>query len=143
MFLFSFLWTWLVTFVASLSTQPKHCFRRVGAITCAALILLATSGAEAAYVQVYNTIQKGAITFTGNTLALNGNGTAQSGVPGTSSTGGAFIAEGISPLSYFGGFNATFYGLGAVGTTNDWTKNASRAVLNIPVGATEIGRAHV
>ena len=110
--------------------------RHLGVLACAAFMLLASPWADAAYVQVYNTIQKGAITFTGNTLALNGNATAQSGVPGTSSTGGAFIAEGISPLSYFGGFNATFYGAGAVGTTNDWTKNASRAVLNIPVGAT-------
>ncbi len=95
-------------------------------------IMLASLPAEAAYVQVYNTIQKGAVTFTGNTLALNGTLAG----PGTGSTGGAFIAEGISPLSYSGGYNATFYGAGAVGTTSDWTKNASRAFLTIPPGAT-------
>lgn len=112
----------------------SRCLQALQAILL--LCLFALPSANAAYVQVYNTIQKGAITFTGNTLALGGNSTSQSGVPGTSATGGAFIAEDISPTSYFGGFNAAFYGAGAVGTTNDWTKNASRAFLTIPPGAT-------
>ena len=122
--------------LAAVYLRARQCLQQVGTFACMLFFLVASPCADAAYVQVYNTIQKGAITFTGNTLALNGNATAQSGVPGTASSGGAFIAEGISPLSYFGGFNATFYGAGAVGTTNDWTKNASRAVLTIPPGAT-------
>ena len=122
--------------LAALYLRARQCLQHVGGFACVLFFLLASPWAEAAYVQVYNTIQKGALTFTGNTLALGGNAVSQSGVPGSSATGGAFIAEDISPLSYFGGFNAAFYGAGAPGTTNDWTKNASRAVLTIPPGST-------
>ena len=81
--------------------------------------------AQAAYVQVYSTIQKGAVTFTGNTLELNGTAGA-SGTPGNAGTGGAFIAVG-SP-----GKCGTF----PVGTTCTWPNDASSAVLNVPIGAT-------
>ena len=92
----------------------------------AALALgLAAAPAQAAYVQVYSTIQKGALTFTGNTLELNGTSGA-SGTPGTAGTGGAFIAVGSA------GNCGTF----PAGTTCTWPNDASSAVLNIPTGAT-------
>ena len=80
--------------------------------------------AQAAYVQVFSTIQKGALTFTGNTLELNGSNGA-SGTPGTAGTGGAFIAAGSA------GVCGTF----PAGTTCTWPNNASSAVLNVPAGA--------
>ena len=88
------------------------------------LTALASLPAQAAYVQVYSTIQKGAITFTGNTLELNGTAGA-SGTPGTGGTGGAFIAAGSA------GNCGTF----PAGTTCTWPNNASSAVLNVPPGA--------
>ena len=94
-----------------------------------ALLLTAASLAalpsNAAYVQVYSTIQKGALTFTGNTLELNGSASG-SGIPGTNATGGAFIAAN-NPTSQFGSF--------PLGTTSTWQGNASTAVLSIPPGA--------
>jgi uncharacterized repeat protein (TIGR01451 family) len=95
-----------------------------------AFTLIAHSGAKAAYVQVYSTIQKGAITFTGNTLELNGNAVANSGTPGTSATGGAFIAVDL-PASRYGTFP-----FGTIGPTAQFINNSSRAVLNVPAGAT-------
>ena len=106
-------------------------------IACALTIAsgLATLPVEAAYVQVYSTIQKGGVIFTGNGLALNGDATAGNALPGTSATGGAFAAANLS--TYVGGFNAVIYGSAAPpGTTTAWAQNASRAVLNLPVGAT-------
>jgi uncharacterized repeat protein (TIGR01451 family) len=93
------------------------------------LAAVAAAPAQAAYKQVYGTIQKGALTFTGNTLMLNGTagGSGNPGVAGTAvGTGGAFIAAG----------SATQCGTFPVGTTCAWASNASSAVLNIPPGAT-------
>ena len=86
--------------------------------------------AEAAYVQVYSTIQKGAVTFTGNTLELNGNAVANSGTPGTAATGGAFVAVNLPAVRY-----GTFP-FGTTGPTAQFPNNSSRAVLTIPAGAT-------
>ena len=86
---------------------------------------LAALPSNAAYVQVYSTIQKGALTFTGNTLELNGSASGSTN-PGTSATGAAFIAAN-SPNSKFGSF--------PVGTTGTWPNNSSAAVLSIPPGA--------
>ena len=91
-------------------------------VTAASLTALPSN---AAYVQVYSTIQKGALTFTGNTLELGGSASG-SGTPGTAGTGGAFIAAN-SPTSKFGSF--------PLGTTSTWPNNASAAVLSIPPGA--------
>lgn len=80
--------------------------------------------ADAAYVQRYSTITNGALTFTGNTIGLNK--AANANAPGTSGAIGTFIAEGAT----------TQDGTYPVGTTANWTLNASRAVLNIPAGST-------
>ena len=92
--------------------------RHLGVLAFAAFALLASPAADAAYVQVYSTIQKGALTFTGNTLVLQHTT--------TSGTGGAYVAAGAATqvVGY------------PVGTTTDYTANASRAQLTIPAGAT-------
>ena len=82
------------------------------------------SNAEAAYVQRFNTITTGAITFTGNTLGLS-KGTSVN-APGTNGSIGTFITTDTS-------FKDNTY---PAGTTEDWTKNSSQATLNIPAGAT-------
>ncbi len=106
-----------------------HHFER--AVRTAALCLtLAAPAANAGYVQVYSTIQKGALTFTGNTLELGGNAVANSGTPGTSATGGAFIAVEL-PGTRYGTFP-----FGTTGPTAQYVNNSSRAVLNVPPGAT-------
>ncbi len=99
-------------------------------LTLVLFFFFALSSANAAYVQVYSTIQKGALTFTGNTLELNGNAVANSGTPGTSATGGAFIAVDL-PGSRYGTFP-----FGTTGPTAQYPNNSSRAVLTVPVGAT-------
>ena len=91
---------------------------------CILFVMQISLDAEAAYVQVYSTIQKGAVTFTGNTLELNGTASA-SGTPGTAGTGGAFIAANLS----------TSFGTFPAGTTGAWANDASRAALTIPAGA--------
>ena len=63
------------------------------ALLMAVFAVFFSQSSNAAYVQVYSTIQKGAITFTGNTLELNGSASAST-TPGTAGTGGAFIAAG-------------------------------------------------
>jgi uncharacterized repeat protein (TIGR01451 family) len=83
-----------------------------------AVLSIASPGAQAAYTQVYSTIQKGAITFTGNTLALQSTVTA--------GQGGVFIAAGSA--SQVAGY--------PVGTTLAYASNKSGAVLNLPIGAT-------
>jgi uncharacterized repeat protein (TIGR01451 family) len=94
---------------------------------CALLFLLAGPRAEAAYVQVYSTIQKGAVTFTGNTLTLNSLT--------ISGQGGAFIAANLNTQlttpNYAGVLPAA-----PPGTTLAWASNASKASLAVPIGAT-------
>jgi hypothetical protein len=80
--------------------------------------IFAIFGAQAAYVQVYNTIQKGKVVFTGNTLNLNSlTASGQSG---------AFITTDTS--LQVAGYPA--------GTTQLYAQNSSRANLNIPSTAT-------
>ena len=89
-----------------------------------ALVLSAVS-AQAAYVQVFNTIQKGAITFTGNTLVIDS---------GTTGQGTGFIAANLN--THINAAHATAFGAAPPGTTLLSASNASRAVLTIPPGAT-------
>lgn len=105
---------------AMLDSMTRMRKRLVGAISIVslALLLMVVPSAQAAYVQVYNTIQKGAITFTGNTLALNDTV--------TSGQAGAFIAADLTTA--VAGY--------PVGTTLAWASNFSRAQLSIPIGAT-------
>ena len=100
------------------AVQTCRWFKRSCIVVLALLISMLTLTAQAAYVQVYSTIQKGAVTFTGNTLAL------QSTV--TSGQGGAFIAAG----------SATQVAGYPVGTTSAYASNKSGAVLSVPIGAT-------
>ena len=104
--------------LASLFSRVTHGLRLLGTLACAAVVLMASPAAQAAYTQVYSTIQKGAITFTGNTLALQSTVTA--------GQGGAFIAAGSS--SQVAGY--------PVGTTLAFASNKSGAVLGVPIGAT-------
>lgn len=108
-------------FFATTMLNGMACMRKrlAGAISIACLaLLMLTPSAQAAYVQVYNTIQKGAITFTGNTLGLNDTV--------TSGQAGAFIAADLTTA--VAGY--------PVGTTLAWASNLSRAQLSIPIGAT-------
>lgn len=94
---------------------------RFALIVCMIISLYAVNcmPAEAAYILRYNTIAKGAITFTGNTLGL-------SQYWGTRSSIGAFITTDTSSsyMSY------------PYGTTGNWWFNNSAAQLRMPAGST-------
>ncbi len=96
----------------------------VAKLLLACIVLSVAPTAFAAYINRYTTTTNGAITFTGNSLGLDGSTTA--GTPGTSGSIGAFITTDQT-LKYL---NFPF------GTTNDWTKNGSSANLSIPAGST-------
>ncbi len=96
---------------------------RISSFAIVCLCLLHATPAYAAYVQRYSIINNGAITFTGNTIGLNKASGANA--PGTSGAIGTFIAAGAT----------TQDGTYPVGTTANWTQNASRAVLTIPAGS--------
>ena len=81
---------------------------------------------HAAYVKRYTTIANGGMTYTGNTLGLSK--ATNSNQPGTNGAIGAFITTDTSLK--VGNFPA--------GTTLDWTKNSSSALLRLPVGSTVI-----
>ncbi|TVX92936.1 DUF11 domain-containing protein [Paenibacillus agilis] len=77
-----------------------------------------------AFVVRYSDNQRGAITFTGNTLGLSRSDTV--GVPGTLDSIGAFTT--VDTTLQFGSYPA--------GTTSNYTLNSSAAVLVIPSGST-------
>lgn len=81
---------------------------------------------HAAYVKRYTTIANGGMTYTGNTLGLDK--ASNSNQPGTSGSIGAFITTNT----------ALKVGNYPSGTTLDWTKNSSSAVLRLPTGSTVI-----
>src|SRR5262245_56454687 len=87
--------------------------------------------AEAQYVQRYTAISNGAITFTGNTLGLDGevnqNGQGTRGAIATFVTTDTTLRD-TTPLP-------TTAPQFPFGTTSDWRLNGSRAVLRIPAGA--------
>lgn len=78
----------------------------------------------AQYVQRYNGITNGAVTFTGNTLGLNKAANANN--PGTSGAIGAFST--LNTALQDGGYPA--------GTTADWRQNGAAAQLDLPAGST-------
>jgi uncharacterized repeat protein (TIGR01451 family) len=80
--------------------------------------------ASAAYVNRYNTIASGAVTFTGNTLGLDK--AANSNSPGTAGAIGTFITTD----------NSLKDGTYPNGTTANWKLNSSAAQLVIPAGST-------
>ncbi len=87
-------------------------------------VTLLASSAHAAYVPRYSITTNGAITFTGNTLGLDGNG-AGSTTPGTAGSIGAFISTTVG----------TAAGTFPPGTTAAWASNGSAANLSIPAGS--------
>lgn len=89
------------------------------------LLLSVTTISHAAYVTRFTTITNGAVTFTGNTIGLNKQASANA--PGTSGAIGTFIAS-TNPTSVDGTY--------PVGTTATWQANASQAVLVVPTGST-------
>src|SRR5262249_21327943 len=72
----------------------------------------------------FNTITTGALTFTGNTLGLSKQ--ANANAPGTSDGIGTFITTNTT-------LRETTY---PFGTTGDWRRDSSAAVLNMPAGST-------
>jgi len=81
---------------------------------------------HAAYVKRYTTIANGGMTYTGNTLGLSkATGSNQ---PGTNGSIGAFVTTDTSLK----------VGTFPSGTTLDWTKNSSSAVLRLPAGSSVI-----
>ncbi len=86
--------------------------------------LFGMQSVQAVYVNRFNTTTNGAITFTGNTLGLDGSPTL--GTPGIRGSIGAFTTTDTT-LNYLN-FPA--------GTTNNWTLNSSSAVLTLPPGST-------
>jgi uncharacterized repeat protein (TIGR01451 family) len=90
----------------------------------ALLLLGALPNAQAVYSNRFATTTNGAMTFVGNTLGLDGSGTA--GLPGTQGSIGAFISTNT----------ALQVGTFPPGTTLNWTLNGSTSVLNLPAGST-------
>ncbi len=90
------------------------------------LAVVCATPLHAAYIKRYTTIANGGMTYTGNTLGLSK--ATNSNQPGTNGAIGAFITTDTSLK--VGNFPA--------GTTLDWTKNSSSAVLRLPVGSSVI-----
>ncbi|MBQ9395317.1 MAG: hypothetical protein IJU23_07340 [Proteobacteria bacterium] len=106
------------------------------AFTLAAL-LVPTAASAQAIDPIYNNTLSGDMIVTGNAIGLSYYYDSKNGVgdaPGVKDGIGAFITTNnasydTGTCSYCGG--ATW----PAGTTNDWTKNGSRAVLDLPDGA--------
>ncbi len=97
------------------------------------LVLLFAGVANAQYVKRAEAIQNGAISFTGNTLGLHKENNANAQGTNTSSIG-TFISldttlRDIVPAPAAG---LTAY---PFGTTSDWRKNSSMAMLDLPSGS--------
>lgn len=75
------------------------------------------------FIQRYSNVKKGGIVFSGNTLGLSK--APNQNAPGTEGSIGAFTS--LNPALQVGTFPA--------GTTLDYTKNGSRAVLSLPAGS--------
>lgn len=89
------------------------------------LLLLFCQDAQAAFVKRYSTIANGAVTFTGNTLGLSKQTDANA--PGTAHSIGTFITTDTTVRD-----GTSWY----YGTTSDWRKDLSAAVLTLPAGST-------
>src|SRR4051812_36193593 len=114
----------------SVSPAPLADLRlKCAAWMCCALLLPAL--AEAQYVQRFSATTNGAVTFTGNTLGLDGevnqNGQGTLGAIGTFITTDTSLRDD-TPLP-------TTAPLFPFGTTSDWRLNRSQAILRLPTGA--------
>lgn len=95
-------------------------------LACLLSLLSPQPTAQAAYVKRYTTIANGGMTYTGNALGLSkATGSNQ---PGTNGSIGAFITTDTSLK--VGNFPA--------GTTLDWRKDSSSALLRLPSGSSVI-----
>ena len=97
--------------------------RAIRAALCCLFFIASVS--HAAYVNRFTTITNGAVTFTGNTIGLNKQASANA--PGTSGAIGTFIAAN-NPTSVDGTY--------PTGTTATYLANASQATLVVPAGST-------
>ena len=93
----------------------------VGLLITTILCLWNATAAHAQYVQRQVVTSNGAVTFIGNSLGLNKNGTLDE--PGTSGSIGTFITTNTNLRDNFAW---------PPGTTEDWRQNSSAAVLNLP-----------
>jgi large repetitive protein len=102
---------------------------KCAAWTCC--VLLTPALAEAQYIQRFSATTNGAITFSGNTLGLDGevnqHGQGTRGAVGTFITTDTSLRDDLpapstAPLFPFG-------------TTSDWRLNRSQAILRLPSGA--------
>jgi len=98
----------------------------VYALSAAALLLAAPPAA--AQTPVFSQTLRGRMTVTGNALGLDSNAVT-AGLPGTRGGIGTFIAN---PLEFGSQKDGSF----PTGTTSDYTKNGSAAVLDLPAGVT-------
>jgi large repetitive protein len=117
--------------VSNFAVYFKRLRRRLGSAFTAWLLMLpvlvllgAAPEAQAVYSNRFATTTNGAMTFVGNTLGLDGSGTA--GVPGTQGSIGAFISTNT----------ALQVGTFPPGTTLNWAQNGSTTTLNLPPGST-------
>ena len=93
-------------------------------LVAAILVLWNATATHAQYVQRQVVTANGAVTFTGNSLGLNKDGTNDR--PGTSGSIGTFITTDTSQRE-----NPDW----PQGTTGDWRLNRSSAVLSLPSGS--------
>jgi large repetitive protein len=113
----------------------RRCYRPVGRTRSGAFVIVATLAwactAEAQYTQRFLTISDGAVTFTGNSLGLDGetsqNGQGTRGAIGTFITTDTTQRDTTPPPTSAPPF--------PFGTTNDWRLNGSQAVLRLPAGS--------
>ncbi|MGH2707862.1 MAG: hypothetical protein ACRDJK_06165, partial [Actinomycetota bacterium] len=107
----------------------QHDYRAIQrpAIAAALALILAmlwSAEAWAVYINRYSTTNRGAVTFTGNTLGLSKR--SNQNRPGIEDSIGTFITTNL--LSQDGTY--------PFGTTANWQQNNSSAVLNLPGGST-------
>src|SRR5262249_36263652 len=115
------------------STHPEPFvrFKRSTGVLTVLCALFTPVDAHAQYLQRFTTTTAGAITFAGNTLGLDGevdqNGQGTRGAIGTFITTDGSLREETPPPA-----TAPLF---PFGTTSDWRKNRSQAILRMPAEA--------
>ncbi len=113
--------------VTTMRQRDYRAIRRPTVLAALALFLATLWPAEAAwavYINRYSTTNRGAVTFTGNTLGLSKQNNVNA--PGTADSIGTFITTNL------GSRDGTY----PFGTTANWQQSNGSAVLNMPVGST-------
>ncbi len=96
--------------------------RHFSKLTLSLLLCCFATTLQAVYTTVYTTNNNGGIAFTGNTLGLNKTNNQNN--PGIAGSIGAFTALSASKVNNY-----------PIGTTLNWTQNASSAYLDLPAGS--------